>query len=309
MMRASVRVLLVFLAAAVIAWGQGNLGGLTGLVTDPTEAVIGGATVTLTSLSTGAEITVSSTGNGVYLVRGVPPGSYILTVTSSGFKTYSREPVLISTATVGTLHVRMEVGTVTESITVVGGGIQLQTSNAEVGTLMESKAMLDLPISLGGAATIGASGRRQPENFIFLTPGVTGNQWSKSINGAPGFSMELLYEGVSAQGIGAPGFLAQTSPPYEAVDEFKVQNALYPVEYGRGFGVINFTLKSGTNELHGDLYEFFRNDQLDASGFFNATRPIVRQNEFGGSAGGPLYLPKIYDGRNRTFFNFNYTGF
>ena len=309
MMRASARVLLVFLAAAVIAWGQGNLGGLTGLVTDPTEAVIGGATVTLTSLSTGAEITVSSTGNGVYLVRGVPPGSYILTVTSSGFKTYSREPVLISTATVGTLHVRMEVGTVTESITVVGGGIQLQTSNAEVGTLMESKAMLDLPISLGGAATIGASGRRQPENFIFLTPGVTGNQWSKSINGAPGFSMELLYEGVSAQGIGAPGFLAQTSPPYEAVDEFKVQNALYPVEYGRGFGVINFTLKSGTNELHGDLYEFFRNDQLDASGFFNATRPIVRQNEFGGSAGGPLYLPKIYDGRNRTFFNFNYTGF
>ncbi len=169
--------------------------------------------------------------------------------------------------------------------------------------------MLDLPIQVGGSgATTAASGRRQPENFIFLTPGVSGIPWSKNINGSPDFSQEVLYDGISGQLAVTPGFLAQTSPPYESVEEFKVQNSLFPAEYGRGFGVINFTLRSGTNQFHGGLFEFFRNDKLDARPFFNAVRPRVRFNEFGGSFGGPVIIPKLYDGKDKTFFNFNYTG-
>ncbi|MEO7650660.1 MAG: hypothetical protein ABIZ80_09335, partial [Bryobacteraceae bacterium] len=167
----------------------------------------------------------------------------------------------------------------------------------------------DLPIQVGGAgATTAASGRRQPENFIFLTPGVSGIPWSKNINGSPDFSQDVLYDGISGQLAVTPGFLAQTSPPYESVEEFKVQNSLFPAEYGRGFGVINFTLRSGSNQYHGGLFEFFRNDKLDARPFFNAVRPRVRFNEWGGSFGGPVVIPKLYNGKDKTFFNFNYTG-
>ena len=111
------------------------------------------------------------------------------------------------------------------------------------------------------------------------------------------------------QNIGAPGFIAEASPPYEAVEEFKVQNTLYPVEYGGGYGVLNFTLRSGTNKYHGDLFEFVRNDKFDARSFFGGRiKPMLRQNEFGGTFGGPVILPK-YDGRNTTFFFFSYSGF
>jgi hypothetical protein len=161
---------------------------------------------------------------------------------------------------------------------------------------------------LGGTSTIGASGRRQIEDFIFLTPGVTGNQWSKSINGAPGFSQEVLIDGEDMQNLGAPGFIAESSPPYEAVSEFKVQNTLYPAEYGSGFGIENFTLKSGTNGLHGDLFDFLRNNALDSRNFFSSIIPIYQQNEFGGTVGGPVIIPKVYNGQQKTFFFFAYSG-
>ena len=188
------------------------------------------------------------------------------------------------------------------------GNLELQTTNAEIGTTVETKALLDLPISLGGAATTGGSGRRQIENFLFLTPGVTGNQWNKSINGAPAFSSEVLIDGLDMQNLGAPGFIADSAPPYEAISEFKVQNTLYPAEYGLGYGVENFTMKSGGNQFHGDLFELLRNDKFDARGFFNSSKPPLRQNEFGGTIGGPVILPG-YHNRSRTHFFFAYSGF
>ena len=192
---------------------------------------------------------------------------------------------------------------------VSGSDVQLQTTSAEIGTVLPTKAILDLPISMGGAATTGATGRRQIENFMFLTPGVTGTQWQKSINGAPGFSQQVLIDGIDMQNIGAPGFIAEATPPYEAVEEFKVQNTLYPAEFGGGFGVMNFTMRSGTNAFHGGLFEFFRNDALDSRTFFTgSTKALLRQNEFGGTFGGPVVLPK-YNGRDKTFFFVAYSRF
>jgi hypothetical protein len=300
---------LCLIAATIGARGQGNLGGLTGYISDPTGAAIADASLTLTNLDTGAAFSVLSTTEGVYRVGALPPGRYRVAVTKPGFKTFQKEPVIVTTETVSNLDVSMTVGDVTQSVIVTGGDIQLQTASAEVGTVMERQAILDLPISLGGSLTTGASGRRQIESFAFLTPGVTGNQWEKSINGAPGFSQEILYDGVDAQNIGAPGFIAESTPPYEAVQEFKVQNTLFPAEYGMGYGVLNFTLRSGTNQFHGDLFEFVRNNNFDARGFFSSYKPVIQQNEYGGTIGGPVILPKIYNGKDKTFFFFAYSGF
>ena len=206
------------------------------------------------------------------------------------------------------LDFTLAVGAVTESVTVSGETAQLQTNSAEIGTVMPSKELLDLPISLGGAATTGASGRRQIQNFIYLIPGVTGDQWGTSINGSPGMSAEIIMDGGDMQNIGASGFIAESSPPYEAVSEFKVQNTLYPAQYGSGYGVMNFTMRTGTNAFHGDLFEFFRNDKLDAAGYFSAGKNAIRQNEFGGTIGGPIILPH-YNGKDRSHFFFAWSGF
>ena len=292
-----------------LGWSQGSLGGLTGRIADTTGAGVPGAAVKIKNLDTSAESDVTTSADGEFHAPSLRPGRYRVSVTHAGFKTAVREPVTVSTATISNADFALSVGEVSESITVSGGELRLETTSAEIGTVMQTKTILDLPISLGGAATTGATGRRQIENFVFLTPGVTGTQWSKSINGAPGFSAEILIDGIDMNNIGAPGFIAEASPPYEAVEEFKVQNTMYPAEYGGGYGVLNFTLKSGTNRFHGDLFEFVRNDKFDARSFFGGrTKPMLRQNEFGGTLGGPLMLPK-YNGRDRTFFHFAYSGF
>lgn len=296
------------LACVSHALAQGNLGGLTGSISDESGGSLPEVRLTIRNLQTNQLFTTQSTAAG-YSFTALPPGSYRLEAEKAGFKKLVREPVPVLTATTGRVDLTMPLGQVTESVTVSGDAAVLQTNSPEVGTVLSRKTLLDLPIQVGGsAATTAASGRRQPETFIFLTPGVTGIPWSKNINGSPNFTQELLIDGVSAQLPDTVGFLAQTSPPYEAVEEFKVQNSLFPAEFGRGLGVINYTLKSGSNAFHGGLFEFLRNDKLDARGFFPRVRPPVRFNEYGGNIGGPVIIPKLYNGRDRTFFNFNYTG-
>jgi len=301
---------LILLFAALIGacWAQGTQGGITGHVSDATGASISGATVHVTNTATNDSVDVTSTEAGDYSAHGLIPGVYQVTVTKAGFKTAVEKSVTVSTATTSTLNIVLGVGTSSETVTVVAEANPLETESAEIGTVMPEQSVLDLPIQVGGTATIGASGRRQIETFSFLTPGVTGNQWSKNINGAPGFSQEILYDGEDAQSIGAPGFIAESSPPYEAVSEFKIQNTLYPAEYGFGFGVENYTFRSGTNKFHGDAFEFLRNQKLDASGYYGGKGPL-HQNEFGGTFGGPITIPRLYHGRDKTFFFAAYDGF
>ncbi|MFN0168963.1 MAG: carboxypeptidase regulatory-like domain-containing protein [Bryobacteraceae bacterium] len=295
------------LVATAILHAQGNLGGLTGTVGDSTGASIPEVRVTLRNIQTNAIYRSTSDERG-YTFSAVVPGLYRLEAEKQGFKKFVREQVSILTATTIDLPLILEVGAVSDSVTVSADVIALQTTSPEVSTVLQRRQILDLPIQVGtGSITTAASGRRQPEAFVFLTPGVTGSQWGKSVNGSPEFTQEMLIDGISAQLAGNPGFLAQSAPPYEAIEEFKMQNTLFPAEYGRGLGVINFTLRSGTNAFHGGLFELFRNDKLDARQFFAARRAIVRFNETGGSLGGPLLIPKVYNGKDKTFWNFNYT--
>ncbi len=306
MLRQILQVVLSVSLSLGAAFAQGNLGGLTGQIVDGSGAMVPDAKIVLLNPATGLRFDSVSTAEG-YTFRAVPPGEYRVEVEAKGFKKLTREQVTVLTATVSTLDLTLQLGSANESVVVTADTVALQTASPEIGTVLQRGALLDLPIQLGNNTT-AQSGRRQPENFIFLTPGVSGSSWEKNINGAPGFTQEVLIEGVSAQLASNPGFLAQTSPPYEAVEEFKLQNSLFPAEFGRGFGVINYTLRSGTNQFHGAAFEFLRNDKLDARPFFAARRPTVRYNEFGGSFGGPVRIPKIYNGKDKTFFNFNYTG-
>ena len=302
-------VLIALVSLSAVGLCQSNLGGIGGRVTDASGGSIPEAAVVLTNLDTGTTFTAGSTVDGLYSVSGVPPGRYRISVTKTGFKVFTQEPVNISTATMINLDVRLDIGNVTQTVSVTAAVVALQTTSAEVGTVMPNQAMLDLPILLGSTATIGASGRRQIESFTFLTPGVQGNQWSKNVNGSPGFAQEILIDGFSMSQMGAPGFVAEGTPPYEAVSEFKMENTLYPAEYGNALGVENYTLKSGTSQYHGDAFDFVRNDIFDARGFFAKTKNILRQNEFGFTFGGPLSIPKIYHSKNRTFFFVAYSGF
>ena len=194
-----IRVLLP-LFMAVAAFAQGNLGGVTGTVEDTSNAAVSEVKMTLTSIQTNSSYTAVADSSGTYNFRGLPPGLYRLDAEKQGFKRYVQENVSVHTATVTTLDIQLAVGAVNESITVATTGVTLQTTSPEVSTVLDRRVILDLPIQVGGSgATTAASGRRQPENFIFLTPGVSGIPWSKNINGSPDFSQDILYDGISAQ--------------------------------------------------------------------------------------------------------------
>jgi len=289
------------------AFSQTSQGGISGRITDSSGAVVTGAQVVASNLATNVSATTTSNVDGYYVLGGLPIGNYKVTVTLSGFQTVERTPIAVSTAVNTAVDFELQPGKVTELVTVKGTAPLLQSSDIQISTAIQEAVVMDLPLQLSSSPA--ASGRRQIDSFIFLTPGVTGNQFSKSFNGSATFQQEVIIDGAIATGPLTPGLVRGYSPPYEAVQEFNVQNSMYPAEYPRGFGVINYNLKSGTNQLHGDAFEFLRNTNLDARSFFSSTVPITKQNEYGFTIGGPVVLPKIYNGRGKTFLFFGYTGF
>ena len=285
------------------ALSQVTAGGIRGVVSDPTGAVIPGADITAMNTATGQAASAQTTEAGVFVLGNIPVGDYDLAVESEGFKRYFQTGVNVATATTSTINVTLDLGDVTETVTVEGAALPLmQTDNSEISTVMERKMVLDLPLDLGGRAVSGGSGRRQIDAFVFLTPGIVGNQWKKSFMGSAGHTSQAIIDGIPHALQESPGLTARTSPPFEAVEEFKVSTTMYPADQGRGFGITNFTLKSGTNNFHGNAFMFLRNGKLDATGFFNTIQSSLRQNEFGGTLGGPII-------KNKTFFYGSYQGF
>ena len=296
----------VLLSICPMGWAQTSTGTITGNVLDASGASVPDAQVTATNLGTNRVTTVPSTGAGTYTIPGLIPGTYRVEVTLDGFKTFRQEPVTVFTASTTTLHVSMEVGAVTETIEVLSQATPLNLEGNEMSAAIEQRALFDLPLQISGLNSGGGTGRRVLDAFIMLTPGVTGNQFNKSINGSQNLSTDTIIDGISWQINVVPGLIATFGPPFESIEEFKVQTANFNAEYSRGLGVTNFTMKSGANQFHGNVFEFIRNDKLEANTFFgNSTgtpRAIVRQNEWGASLGGPII-------KDKTFFYFAYTGF
>lgn len=297
---------MVLLLVAAGVYGQAS--ELSGRVTDPTGNVVPGAEITLTRQGTQTVQERATNETGYFFFPSVQPGTYEVRVAKGGFKTIQRSGVIIATADRARLDFQLELGSVSETLTVVGDASLLQLGSAEVSAVVTAREYDRLP-------QIQYNRMRSPANFLYLSPGVMGQitttgrdnvsaSNSIQINGSPKTSNELYLDGLP----GRTNF-NETSPPVDAIGEFKLQENQISAEYGNtGSAVVQFTLKTGTNELHGLVFDIFRNEKLDARSFTAPVRATIRQNEFGGTLGGPITLPKLYDGRNKSFFFFSYSG-
>ena len=294
---------LPFLLGSVL-YGQTGQGSITGTIRDPSSLPVADAKVLVTNTQRGTRVETKTSSTGVYTVADVPYGNYSVTVSSPGFQTSAAENVVVSVGQVSRLDLLMNLGQVTETVTVQGSSTLLQQDTATVQTNFSTKQMVDLPLALGGFST------RSPEAFTFLTPGVVGDTFLTTANGGQSFSNEVLLDGGSAGRSWSPGDFDESAPSVDSIGEFTIKTNAFQAEYGRtGSSITSFVLKSGTNDLHGSAYEFLRNPDFDATGFDHVQNLTDRKNDFGFTVGGPVVIPKIYNGRNKTFFFFSYEHF
>jgi hypothetical protein len=304
---------LVLLLAAVLT-AQAPTAELTGTISDVSGAVVPNAEVTATNEETGFTRKVSSNELGFYTVPLLPPGIYRMSVQKEGFRSVERKGLRLHVSDKVTLDYALEVGALAETVSVSAETPLLQTEQASQGAVIDNSKIVTLPLN-----------GRNPFSLAALAPGVQPgggfftarvfqeqvNQGNFIANGGASFQNDILMDGTSNT-VAGHGQLAMT-PSVDAIEEFRVQTSNYSAEYGRtGGAIINIVTKAGTNQLRGTAYEFLRNKVLDAGNYFNNAAGIERQpfvyNQYGITSGGPVYLPKIYDGRNRTFFFVSYEG-
>src|SRR6266481_743663 len=306
--------LLLFLSAPPIR-AQVDTGSILGTVTDTSGAPVNGAKVTLTNEGTSAALSTSTGPDGGYKFTPVKIGGYKLTASLQGFQTMTQTNIPVNVGADVVINFALKPGSVTEIVEVSAAPPVLETQSGSVGQVVDSRSVNDLPLN----------GR----NFTFLAQlaaGVNTPQADTRGNAASGAfaangnrpaQNNYLLDGIDNTS-DTVDFLNGTNfvvlPPVDAIEEFEVQTTGFSAEYGRsGAAVLNATIKSGTNELHGAVWEFFRNDKLDAADFFENAggRPKgeLRQNQFGVSAGGPVVIPRLFDGRNKVFFFGDYEGF
>ena len=316
---------LLCMLAAIALYGQTTNGTIQGQVTDPSGAVLNGATVTVKNMDTGVAVSAHTTDAGVYSVPNLPPGRYSVVVESENLKKYQQDGVTVRTASTTSLNVQMQLGAASESVTVTADAAQLDTATSDIGTTVETSLVQNLPLEVGGTI-------RNPVQFITLVPGFVGNVGNDpgsnstddfKVNGGQEGGTDILVDGVSISLV-SPNTQWNKGISTEAVQEFKVLQSNFAPEFGQsGDGIVNLNLKSGTNEFHGSAYDYLRNRALDANTWafdvennFNRQnnlplnpKPPDTQNDFGFTVGGPVFLPHLYDGRNKTFFFFAYEGF
>jgi hypothetical protein len=289
---------------------QSDRGAVTGTILDPASATVPGAQLILRNTETGAITETKTTPTGNYTFTSIPVGTYDLTVQASGFKTAVEKRLMVQIDETLRLDVKLAIGSTTESITVEADAEMLKTDNSERSMDVTGKKLNELPINFGGTGTAGG-GIRNWLTFTYLAPGVAGTSATSQVNGLPGSNYKVYLEGQDST---SPVAVAWTSTvqsaSVEAITEFAVQSSNYSAEYGQVLGgLYNFTTKSGTNQLHGSAYEELTNEDFNAAEPWNHVLNRDRQSDYGFSAGGPVWVPKIYNGKNRTFFFFNLEGY
>src|SRR5215471_4047745 len=300
--------LLVVLLSVTSAVAQIQTGRIVGTVFDPNKAVVPNATVTVTNRETKVAQRVVTNGTGEYVVPSLNPGIYEIHVSASGFRTVVQSSVEMQVGKDLLLDFDLALGETNSVVEVNSSAPLLNSESGSLGHVMTNRQIVDLPLNGRGFNELA---RLTPG--VVLLPG-TGNVTrirpefvnGTTISGVRGRQVSYFLDGTDTSEQHQGGSWIQTS--VDALQEFSVQQNAYSAEQGRSGSFFNATTKSGTNELHGALYEFLRNEKLDARNFFGAKRDLLKRNQFGVSAGGPIYLPKIYDGRNRTFFFANYEG-
>ncbi|MDQ6666083.1 MAG: carboxypeptidase-like regulatory domain-containing protein, partial [Acidobacteriota bacterium] len=288
--------------STAILFAQGERSSLNGTVTDSTGSAIPNAAVTVTENATNVETKTSTTTSGVYRVNYLPPGNYKISISAAGFRTDVAPKVDLRVAQTLTVDFKLEIGQVSDQVTVEGESPQLETGSAEIGRYVTKREFDTWPIQVD-------DGQRQIQTFIFSSlPGTVGDTFQGSINGGQQYSHEILIEGMSLGRFDLQGGSNnEFSPSAEAVSEFKLQTGTIGAQYGGGqTAVANFAIKSGTNDLHGTAAVFVQNDILRANGFVNNAlgreKPPYKLFNWTYGVGGPVYIPKVYNGRNKTFF-------
>ena len=255
-------------------------------------------------MGTSATTSVVASSSGEYSAANLAPGTYRLEVATSGFQTAIVDKITLTAGATVRVDVRLQVGGVTQTVEVQSQNAQIQTEDAKISTAVSNTLVDQFPLVVGGAM-------RSPFDLVSTVPEAKGGT-NLALGGGQGGAFAATFDGVSVN-TNRQGNTTETSyltPSVEAITEFAVDTNGFKAEYGQaGGGVISFASKSGTNEVHGSAYDFIRNDYVDARGFFAPTKGVYRQNDFGGSLGGPVWIPKLYNGRNRTFFFVAYEGF
>ena len=301
---AAVSIALLCLASP--AFAQGERGAITGLITDAAGAVVPNVEVVATHLQTNSTFRAFSTSVGSYRIPYLPPGTYRVTAAMKGFKNAVADSVMVAVASVVTADMKLEVGSSTESVTVSADVTRLESTSSELGYTVSSEDYHAWPVSSND------DGQRQIQAFVFNSlPGTSGDSYSGSINGGPQMSHEVYIEGISIGRADIAGDTDEFEPSVDAVSEFRLQTGALSAAYGGGLtAVANFNIKSGTNKLHGTAYDYVTNTVLNANSFDNnaygTARAPFKQNSFGAAVGGPLWVPKIYNGKNRSFWFFSW---
>ncbi|HYI97690.1 MAG TPA: carboxypeptidase regulatory-like domain-containing protein, partial [Bryobacteraceae bacterium] len=266
---------------------------LSGTVTDPSGSVIEKAVVRATNIHTGESFSASTPANGLYTIPLIKPGEYELSTEAPGFKQFRQASLRLETGSTVRVDIALEVGEVAETVTVEASAPLLNTDTSSIGSVVRNSTISSMPLIDRRAAQLA-----RLNGFVVQN----GNGSNFSMAGGRGNNAMWTIDGGSAQNILLGVATLSYDPPVESLEEMNVEISNYKAELGRtGGGYVQMTTKSGTNELHGSLYEFLRNDKLDARSFFSATKPTLRYNQFGASLGGPIR-------KDKTFFFANYEG-
>lgn len=300
-----------FLATAASYAQTSTTGGISGTVHDPSGGVVANASVTITSDATGFSHSVRTNGRGFYVAELLSPGQYTLTISAEGFDTQVQKGVTVVVTETTVSQVQMHLGSVTTRIEVAANTELAQTTSAELGRVVSSQVITALPLA-----------NRNFTQILGLSTGVTvelpdagamgKNDQDVSANGVRRSYNNFEFNGIDANNIAensATGFGPEVSlaiPAPDTIEEFKVQTGIYDASGGRSAGAnVDIVSKSGTNRFHGDLWEFFRNNDMNANTFFlnraGQQRPVLKQNQFGFTVGGPIW-------KDKTFFFFGYQG-
>ena len=304
------RFVCALLACASLLPAQSQQATVSGTATDPQSAAIPGVEVVAVNTATNVPYRAVTNDSGFYSLRALPIGDYRLTAEKSGFRKAVRESLVLTTGQALELDLHLEIGAVTEAVSVSGRSALIETRTSDSSQLVESRSVEDIPL-----------GDRRTMNIVRLTGAAvfvnydSGGKPNFSIAGGRTQSQNFYMDGGTVQNMRLGIGQIDTDPPVETVAEVKVLSNSFAAEYGGSAGgVVVATTKSGTNQLHGSAYEYLRNQVLDAAGFFapvvngEKQRPPLRYNVFGATAGGPIFIPKIYNGKNRAFFYFAYEG-
>ena len=290
---------------------QSERGTITGTIRDTSGAVIAGAKITVNNGANGSTVALSSNEAGEYTAPSLSVGTYVVRVEKDGFRPSSVTGLTLNAATTMRADVTLEVGSSAQAIEVQAVALQLGTEDAKTSTAITNKMVDELPLVVSG-------NMRSPFDLAALTPE------SKKLGGDNGFILgggQAAAYGTNLDGVSSNttralqvSWVSTNAPSLEAITEFTVDTNGFKAEYGHSSGgVMNFVSKSGTNSFHGTAYEFMRNNAMDANNFFNnrsgVSIPILKQHDYGGSVGGPVLIPKLYNGKNKTFFFTSYEAF